>query len=92
MTNEEAIEILKLYKQRLEESVSTELGNDIRAFEMAITALSAEQTANWEGIDDEPHEDWECTNCGKVIYCVENPYEEYKFCPNCKSRMKGAGG
>lgn len=49
MTNEEAIEILKLYKHRLEESVSTELGNDIQAFEMAISALennynSAEQT------------------------------------------------
>ena len=40
MTDERAIEILKLYKQKLEESVSTELGNDIQAFEMAINALS----------------------------------------------------
>lgn len=43
-------------------------------------------TANWVGIDQEPHEDWECTHCGFIIYGMEEPY---RFCPNCGRKMKG---
>lgn len=48
---------------------------------------SAEKTAVWVGIDDEPHEDWECDHCGFIIFGVEEPY---RFCPNCGAKMKGA--
>lgn len=47
---------------------------------------SAEKTAVWVGIDDEPHEDWECDHCGFIIFGVEEPY---RFCPNCGAKMKG---
>ncbi len=39
MTNEEAAEILKLYKQRLDESCSNLLDRDKAAFDLAIKAL-----------------------------------------------------
>ena len=37
---------------------------------------------NWVGIDDFPHETWECDRCGRII---EGDRENY--CPNCGSRM-----
>ena len=39
MTNREAIEILRMYKQRLDESCSNLLGNDKEAFDLAIKTL-----------------------------------------------------
>ena len=39
MTNEEAIEIIKAYKDRLTSSCSNQLNNDIEAFNLAIKAL-----------------------------------------------------
>lgn len=39
MTNEEAIEIIKAYKDRLTSSCSNQLDNDIEAFNLAIKAL-----------------------------------------------------
>ena len=47
---------------------------------------------HWIGIDEEPHEVWECDHCGFVIDgsgCID-PYDyrdTYKFCPNCGCRM-----
>lgn len=39
MTNKEAIEIIKAYKDRLTSSCSNQLDNDIEAFTLAIKAL-----------------------------------------------------
>lgn len=39
MTNKEAIEILKVYKQKLENSCSNQLDEDIKAFDLALKAL-----------------------------------------------------
>lgn len=50
------------------------------------------KTGHWIGIDEEPHEVWECDHCGFVIDgsgCID-PYDyrdTYKFCPNCGIRM-----
>ena len=41
-----------------------------------------ERIGAWVGIDEFPHEDWECNMCG----CIE--HEEYNFCPNCGAQMK----
>ena len=180
MTREEAIEVMKAYRDKVINSVSNQLDGDIKAFEMAIQALSQEQislndinnaleasfrngvrsakveqeptvdemereyekskalfhkivesddaisreylfkvlddfcgherTATitldtladlvyelpsvtpsrrygaWIGIDEEPHEDFECCVCGKAIYAIED-LSEYKFCPNCGAEM-----
>lgn len=44
------------------------------------------KTGHWIGIDEEPHEDWECDNCGFVIWADEN-IEKFHYCPNCGCRM-----
>ena len=41
----------------------------------------------WVGIDEEPHEDWECNNCGFVIWADEN-IEKFHYCPNCGAKME----
>ena len=51
-----------------------------------------EKTGHWIGIDEEPHEVWECDHCGFVIDgsgCID-PYDyrdTYKYCPNCGAKM-----
>ena len=50
------------------------------------------KTGHWIGIDEEPHEVWECDHCGFVIDgsgCID-PYDyrdTYKFCPHCGCAM-----
>ena len=50
------------------------------------------KTGHWIGIDEEPHEVWECDHCGFVIDgsgCID-PYDyrdTYKYCPYCGARM-----
>lgn len=46
-TNEEAIEILKGYKQRLENSCSNVLDEDIKALDLAIKALEERPQGEW---------------------------------------------
>ena len=48
MTNKEAIEILKLYRKRLTDSISNQLDKDIEAFEIAIKNLENQKTGHWE--------------------------------------------
>ena len=42
MTKEQAIEVIKAYRDKLTNSVSNQLDGDIKAFDMAIQALSQE--------------------------------------------------
>lgn len=42
---------------------------------------------NWVEIDDYPHEDFECSCCGGQVFGTAEPYEEYKYCPNCGAEM-----
>ena len=37
----------------------------------------------WVGIDDFPHEVWECDKCGKIVETDEPP----NYCENCGARM-----
>lgn len=41
---------------------------------------------HWIGIDEDPHEDWECDNCGFVIWADEN-IEKFHYCPICGAKM-----
>lgn len=40
---------------------------------------------HWIGIDDEPHEVWECDRCG---YTYESEHR-YNYCPHCGADMRG---
>lgn len=42
----------------------------------------------WVGIDDFPHEDWECDRCGCVVCNTDDPWNYYHFCPNCGADMR----
>lgn len=42
----------------------------------------------WVGIDDYPHEDWECDHCGSVVEGTDDPWNYYNFCPNCGADMR----
>ena len=45
---------------------------------------------HWIGIDEEPHEDYECDRCGYMVSTFTaniKPSDEYKFCPNCGAKM-----
>lgn len=49
------------------------------------------KTGHWIGIDEEPHEDYECDRCGYVVstYTANiEPHTEYKYCPNCGAKMQ----
>ena len=63
-----------------------------KALQMAIQALSQEQKSGiWIGIDEEPHEDYECSCCGYVVSTFTaniEPHTEYKYCPNCGAKME----
>ena len=41
---------------------------------------------HWIGIDDFPHEMWECDQCGKTIE-DDDRIDDWKFCPSCGARM-----
>ena len=52
------------------------------------------KTGHWVGIDEEPHEDYECDICGYMCSTFTaniKPSEEYKYCPNCGCRMESEG-
>ena len=56
------------------------------------SVIPSRPTGHWIGIDDEPHEDYECDGCGYVCSTFTaniKPYEEYKYCPNCGAKMEG---
>lgn len=48
------------------------------------------QIGHWVGIDDFPHEDWECDKCGGVITgtFLNSPCDEYPYCPKCGAKME----
>lgn len=49
------------------------------------------EPARWIPIDEEPHEDYECSNCEYIIsmYIDMDPHIEYRYCPSCGRKMEG---
>lgn len=68
------------------------MGQVVRGIHALPSVKPQEKTGHWIGIDEEPHEVWECDHCGFVIDgsgCID-PYDyrdTYKYCPYCGARM-----
>lgn len=63
----------------------------IRVVDKAIQHGTPLKTGHWIGIDEKPHEDYECDNCGYVVSTFTaniKPHTEYKYCPNCGAKME----
>lgn len=87
MTKEEAI-------KRLESIVIRDaLQEDYDALDMAIEALEEQKTGHWikYGIPRCGEQHYKCTSCGYYINLGqwgELYTKEFKYCPNCGTRMK----
>ena len=77
------------------EDVCPIYGNDYRYIlrekvnELPSVAIP-NNVGHWIGIDEEPHEDYECDRCGCLVGMQTanvSPYEEYKYCPKCGCLM-----
>ena len=52
--------------------------------------LREPEIGHWIGIDEEPHEDYECDRCGYAVSTFTaniKPHTEYKYCPQCGAKM-----
>ena len=43
---------------------------------------------HWIGVDEFPHEDWECDCCGGQAFGNDRIPQEFHFCPNCGADMR----
>lgn len=88
MTNKEAIEILKKYKDESEEDYYVKRAE---ALEKGIEALECQKIGHWirqmgaYGLADT----CECSVCGRTIYAGnENDLKDYPYC-HCGAKMEG---
>lgn len=51
--------------------------------------LEKEPTGHWVGIDEEPHEDYECDRCGFIHTFIDGHMAQYNYCPSCGADMRG---
>lgn len=79
------------YKKEVQEIVDNILSAQIKVINDLPSVNPQEPKAgHWIGIDEEPHEDYECDRCGYTIWAYTaniEPHTEYKYCPNCGCRM-----
>ena len=61
-----------------------EIAEDIKALPSVAPAM---ERGNWIPVDDEPHEDYECDRCGRIVYCEGDVDFEFKYCPECGAEM-----
>ena len=88
MIREEVIEVIKAYKDKLNNSASNQLDGDIEAFDMAIKALEQKpKTGHWIEKDDNLYE---CSECGQYIYSEteHDLLEFHAFCGRCGAKME----
>ena len=72
-------EVLELHQMRMGEKEIS------KAIYELPSVQSSRPRAQWVGIDEEPHEVYECNYCGFVIYDVD--VRDFKFCPSCGEEM-----
>lgn len=101
MTNEEAVEKLKILKEDYWDGDGygheSKLYDDtVVALDMAIQALEERKTGRWEWVQYESKPNfgnWHCSVCRRIIsgaMTMKNPVFSYKYCPECGARMEGA--
>ena len=78
--------IVKTFKITLASKTKREMQKDIDYLEMHYGAEEVE-TSKWTGIDEFPHDDWECSCCGGIVDNIGQWIKDYKFCPRCGTRM-----
>ena len=64
-----------------------------KAVEGTLNALPAADVrevkmGHWIGVDEFPHEDWECDVCGSQAFGNDRIPQEFHFCPNCGADMR----
>lgn len=53
-----------------------------------IPTIESRAKGAWVGIDEEPHEEWECSHCGNIITTyMQDELEEHKYCHKCGAAM-----
>lgn len=77
-------------KEIVENMPSTTTGELVAKILEAINGEIVDEVAfgyhgSWVGIDDYPHETWECNRCGHIWHGDEPP----KYCEMCGARMDG---
>lgn len=79
-----------LREAALEAAKKSHLYFDIKPIINSIPAADVRPVVRgtWVGIDDFPHEDWECDHCGCVVGNTDDPWNYYHFCPNCGAMME----
>lgn len=82
MTNQEAIEILKKYKDESEEDYYIKRAE---ALEKAIETLVNQKIGHWKKIS--PSGIMECSVCGGNV--LTSDIEAYKYCHHCGAEMEG---
>lgn len=56
--------------------------------ECPLVDVESRPTGVWVGIDEEPHEEWECSNCGNIINTyMQVELEEHEYCHKCGAKM-----
>ena len=56
-----------------------------------LQSVTPAKKGRWVPVDEEPHENYECDNCGYMASTWTaniKPSEEYKYCPNCGAKME----
>lgn len=88
MTNKEAIEIVKTFRQAMDTPITEHREILLGALDMAIEALEERPQGEWiKKVDDVGFISHICSNCGSEIE-VEDPCDD-KFCYSCGAKMKG---
>ena len=80
----DAIDIFKQFKKRKWISMPIEQVIEIISV-VPYAEVEPVKHGHWVGIDDFPHETWECDRCGKIIETDEPP----NYCENCGAKMDG---
>lgn len=83
MTNEDAIEIVKTFRQAMDTPITEYREILLGALDMAIDALKEQRPQGEWVTDDATYSTWRCNKCLHVQTICSN------YCPNCGADMRG---